>query len=223
MDDNYKQPADEKKVRFRTNILSSGKGNNLWSFIVTVISFLLSVSMTYVSYRVLKNAHVVIAFNIVFLIIIVNIIFDVVGTAVTAADETPFHAMASRKLYGARQAISLIRNADKVSNFCNDVIGDICGVISGTATTYIVITIIKDGSSPETSIAGLAATGLVAAMTVGGKAAGKTIAIANSNYIVYKAAVVIKFITARLNIKGFAFKKNSKRNGDAKKQKKEQK
>ncbi|RCX16806.1 hypothetical protein DFR58_10932 [Anaerobacterium chartisolvens] len=223
MDDNHKQPDDEKKVRFRMNILSSSKGNNLWNLIVTVISFLLSVSMTYVSYRILKNAHVVIAFNIVFLIIVVSIIFDTIGTAVTAADEAPFHAMASRKLYGAKQAIALVRNADKVSNFCNDVIGDICGVISGTATTYILITIIKDGSSPETSIAGLAATGLVAAMTVGGKAVGKTIAISNSNYIVYKAAVVIKFITARLNIKVFGLKKSSKRNGDAKKQKKEQK
>lgn len=29
--------------------------------------------------------------------------------------------------------LNLKKNADKVSSFCNDVIGDICGIISGAA------------------------------------------------------------------------------------------
>lgn len=206
MDDNSKHPVDEKKVKFRVNILSSRKENTKWSYFVTILSFVLSIVITFISYKILGNVHVVAAFGVVLFIIVFNIIFDIIGTAVTAADEAPFHAMASRKLYGAKQAIRLIRNADKVSNFCNDVIGDISGVISGTATTYIVIRILKDSNASETSLLGLVITGLVAAMTVGGKAVGKTVAISNSNYIVYKAAVVLKFISVKINV-GKLFKK----------------
>lgn len=211
VDDNLKHPADEKKVKFRSNLLNSRKDNMGWSLIVTIVSFVFSIVITFISYKILGNVHVVAAFGVVLFIIIFNIIFDIVGTAVTAADEAPFHAMASRKLYGAKQAIMMIRNADKVSNFCNDVIGDICGVISGTATTYIIIRLLKDSNASETSILGLVITGLVAAMTVGGKSAGKTIAIANSNYIVYKAAVVLKFIFGKTNLgKLFKAKKSKK-------------
>ncbi|MCX7923255.1 MAG: Mg2+ and Co2+ transporter CorB [Clostridia bacterium] len=199
MDDHYKHPADEKKVKFRLNILGSKKENTSWSLIITILSFILSVSFTFISYKALEDTHIIIAFGIVLFIVVVNIIFDIIGTAVTAADEAPFHAMASRKYYGAKQAIRLIRNADKVSNLCNDVVGDICGVISGTASTYIVIRMLKDTNASETSIAGLAITGVVAALTVGGKAFGKSIAITNSNYIIYKVGVILKFLGGRIN------------------------
>ncbi|MCX8131979.1 MAG: Mg2+ and Co2+ transporter CorB [Clostridia bacterium] len=211
MDDNYKHPADERKVRFRLNILNSQRENRGWSLLVTVLSFIFSILITFISYKILGDAHIVAAFGVVLFIIIFNIIFDIIGTAVTAADEAPFHAMASRKLYGARQAIKLIRNADKVSNFCNDVIGDISGVISGTATTYIIIRLLKDGNASETSLLGLVTTGLVAALTVGGKAVGKTIAIANSNYIIYKVAVVIKLISLKIDLPKFLKRKKRKK------------
>ena len=63
-----------------------------------------------------------VAFFILLVIIFVGIIFDVVGMAVACADETPFHAMASRKIPGAQEAISLLRNAERVSSICNDVV-----------------------------------------------------------------------------------------------------
>ena len=44
-----------------------------------------------------------------------------------------YHAMSSKKIKGAKKAVSFKKNADKVSSFCNDVIGDICGIISGSA------------------------------------------------------------------------------------------
>jgi len=123
--------------------------------------------------------------------------FDIIGTAVTAADETPFHAMASRKLYAAKQSIKLIRNADKVSNVCNDVVGDICGIISGAAGAYIVFRVI--GNKDVITMTELAVTGSITALTVGGKALGKTIAIRNSNYIIYKVSVIIKFINDKFS------------------------
>lgn len=192
MDGNSRHPVDEKKVRFRQNsVAGSKKKNIIWILTITFVSFFISIILTIASSDVLKEADINTAFFLIFLIILVNIIFDIIGTAVTAADETPFHAMASRKLYAAKQSIRLIRNADKVSNLCNDVVGDICGIISGAAGAYIIFRII--GNREAITITELVVTGLITALTVGGKALGKTIALRNSNYIIYKVSVVIRF------------------------------
>ena len=53
--------------------------------------------------------------------------FDMIGVAVTAADEQVFHSMAAKKIRGAKLAVKFKKNADKLSSFCKDVIGDICG------------------------------------------------------------------------------------------------
>lgn len=193
MDGTYKHPVDEKKVKFRrTHVNGSIRGNIIWILTVTAVSLFISIVLTVASSNVLKEADISIAFLLIFFIVLVSIIFDIIGTAVTAADETPFHAMASRKLYAAKQSIRLIRNADKVSNVCNDVVGDICGIISGAAGAYIIFRII--GSRGAVTIPELLVTGLITALTVGGKALGKAIAIRNSNYIIYKVSVIIRFI-----------------------------
>jgi CBS domain containing-hemolysin-like protein len=198
LEDGYRHPADERKVRFRPNtVAGSKKSNSIWIMTVTVLSFLISAVLTVASSDVLKEADIITAFLVILFIILVNIVFDVIGTAVTAADETPFHAMASRKLYAAKQSIRLIRNADKVSNVCNDVVGDICGIISGAAGAYIIFRII--GRQEAVTWTELAITGLITALTVGGKALGKSVAIRNSNFIIYKVSVIIKFITDKFS------------------------
>lgn len=198
MDGNYRHPVDEKKVKFRRSPVAGSKKNNaIWILTVTVLSFLISCILTIASSDILKEAGIITAFFVIFSIILINILFDIIGTAVTAADETPFHAMASRKLYAAKQSIKLIRNADKVSNVCNDVVGDICGIISGAAGAYIVFRII--GNSETITVTELVITGLITAFTVGGKALGKGIAISNSNYIIYKVSVVIKFVNDKFS------------------------
>jgi hypothetical protein len=207
LDGDSKHPVDDRKVKFKQNQVAGTKKNNIiWTLTITILSFSISLVLTVVSSNILKEAEIITAFLVIFLIILVNITFDIIGTAVTAADETPFHAMASRKLYGAKQAIFLIRNADKVSNFCNDVVGDICGVISGTAAAFIVYKFMGGGSGVENSIFGLMITAFVASFTVGGKAMGKAIALQNSNYIVYKVGVILKFLFGKLS------RNNKKRN-----------
>ncbi len=197
MEDNYKHPADEKKVRFRSSTVAGSKGKNIvWVLTITFVSFFISSVLTAASSDILKEADILVAFLVILLIILISIIFDIIGTAVTAAEESPFHAMASRKLYGAKQAIKLIRNADKVSNFCNDVVGDICGIISGAAGAYIIFRII--GAREAVTLTELTVTGMITALTVGGKALGKNVALRNSNYIIYKVSVIIKFVIDKI-------------------------
>jgi hypothetical protein len=221
VEDNYKHPADEKKVKFRANSISSKKETRIWTLLITVITFFISIFMSFFSNETLGHATTVVSFLIVFVIITISILFDLIGTAATAADEAPFHSMASRKLYGARQAVKLIRNADKVSNFCNDVVGDICGVISGTAAAFIVYKFSGEGTNAQNSIFALSITAMVASLTVGGKALGKSIALQNSNYIIYKVAVVIKFLFGRFRFVKKNKKWNNKKNCSNKGNKKE--
>ncbi len=218
LDDNYKHPVDEKKVKFKANTVSSKKETRVWTLLITVVTFFISISMSFFSNKTIGNASTVVSFLIVFVIIIISILFDLVGTASTAADEAPFHSMASRKLYGARQAIRLIRNADKVSNFCNDVVGDICGVVSGAAVALIVYRFSGSSTNSENSIFALSITAMVASLTVGGKSLGKSIALANSNYIIYKVAIITNFPFGKFKlIKKLNF--NSKRKKSNKKTK----
>lgn len=193
MDDNHRRPGDEKKNKPKLPRNASLNGSNkIWIFTVAILSFLISVILTAASSDVLKEASIFTAFLVILFIIFVNIIFDTIGTAVTSAEESPFHAMASKKLYGAKQAIKLIRNADKVSNVCNDVVGDICGIISGAAGAYLIFRLI--GNSGNVTAVELIVTGMITALTVGGKALGKIIALQNSNYIIYKVGSIIHFL-----------------------------
>ncbi|TCL64745.1 hypothetical protein EDC14_101843 [Hydrogenispora ethanolica] len=128
------------------------------------------------------------------LIILTGIFFDIIGTSVTAAKEAPFHAMAADKVKGSKQAIYLIRRADRVANFCNDVIGDIAGTISGVLVAGIVLTLIREHSFLKERFLSPFAVALVAAMTVGGKALAKSYAISRANDVVFLVGKILSFL-----------------------------
>jgi len=193
--------ADGKKVKFKKNHVGRKGQDKAWILTITAVSFIVTIVLTFFSSETLEKFNNFAALWVVIIIIFIGIIFDIIGVAVTAADETPFHAMASRKMRGAKRAIRLIRNANRVSSFCNDVVGDICSIISGTASALIVVRISGTLGTYESLAVSLIVSGLVAAATVGGKALGKTFAMVNSNYIVYKVSSFIQFFADKLGIK----------------------
>ena len=149
-----------------------------------------------------------VAFVILLAIVLVGILFDIIGVAVTSADERPFNAMAARKVPGARQAISLLHNAERVSSICNDVIGDICGVVSGSASATIAAQVLQNFEFSWPRVVSLVMSAFVAGLTVGGKAVGKTFAINSSTVIVHSVGRVIYFFQS---IPNRLFKKKNKR------------
>lgn len=122
------------------------------------------------------------------LVILSGIVSDAIGTAATAADQVPFNAMAAKKIPGANQAVRIVRNADLVANLTADVVGDIAGTLSGAIGAAIVFTFSTRFSIINTVLLGAAMTSLIAALTVGGKTVGKSIAINNSNSIILRVA-----------------------------------
>lgn len=179
------------KVKTSTNTSKSG---SKWVIVITLWTFILSIAMNVLSNGAMPKVHIIASVGILLFIIFIGIIFDILGTAVAAASETPFHSMASRKVKGAKNAIFLIRNAEKVASFCNDVIGDISGIISGGATAIIVVKI-SSYLGVEGILLSFILTGFVASLTVGGKAIGKGFALRNANTIVYIAARIISVFT----------------------------
>ena len=133
-----------------------------WVVTVFLITVVISGIISLVSDEVMDSSSLPVAFLILLAIVMVGIIFDIIGMAVASADEKPFHSMAARKVPGSQEAIRLLRNAERVSSICNDVVGDICGVVSG-----------------------------VAGLTVGGKAIGKTFAVNSCTQIVHMVGKVL--------------------------------
>ena len=146
----------------------------------------LSAVLSLASESMLSGAGVAAALLMLVVFIGLGILFDIIGVAVTAADEKPFHSMASHKEPGAREALRLIRGADKVSSFCNDVVGDICGIVSG-ATGAVIVTQVQRALDLKSVLISVGVTALISGMTIGGKALGKTVAIKKSTQVVYWA------------------------------------
>lgn len=171
--------------------MSKSKNNRTkWIVTVTFLAFFISFIFSFGSNIVMPKVNLFIGIFILLLFIAIGIIFDMIGVAVTSTNEEPLHAMSSKKIKGAKKAVSFKKNADKVSSFCNDVIGDICGIISGSAGVTITSSL-SDKLNINPLYIGLIITAITASLTIGGKAFFKSIAIKNSNKIVHAAAKVL--------------------------------
>ena len=154
-----------------------------WVATIMPVSFALSVGMSYLSNEALNSAGTMLSFLVLFFFIALGIVFDMIGIAAASGTEREFHSMAAHKVRGAREAVWMLRNAEKVSSICNDVVGDICGIISGATGALIVANITAGMSGPMTVVISLVVTGMVSALTIGGKAAGKGVAMAFSSKV----------------------------------------
>ena len=158
-----------------------------WIVTIFLLTIAISAIISFCSSQLMGASTVAVAFVILLFIVLIGIIFDIVGVAVTSADEKPFHSMAARKVIGAQEAIRLLRKADKVSSICCDVIGDICGVVSGSASAAIVTQILANFDFSIPQLISLGMSDLVAGLTDGGKG----LAIGSSTQIVHLVGKVV--------------------------------
>ena len=139
-------PAALKKARNKTI---------RWVITIFFVTIVISGTISFISDEVMSSSGIVTAFFILLTIILIGIIFDIIGMAVATADEKPFHSMAARKVPGAQAAIRLLRNAERVSSICNDVVGDICGVVSGSASATIAAQLLRNTDFSWPQLVGL--------------------------------------------------------------------
>lgn len=181
------------------------KSSIKFSLTIAVITFVLAAIFSSLSSSVLNQVSWIFGLFIVLVIVIIGIVFDMLGIASAAAKESPLNAMAAEKVTGAREAVIIHKNADKFSSFCNDVIGDISGIVSGAALAIVIIEIANlyqgDYESTVQMTLSVLLTSFIAALTVGGKALGKHFAITSSTNIILVAGKVIYVIENKLKIK----------------------
>ena len=163
-----------------------------WVLRVFLLSTALSAILSFGSSAALENSGYLTAILVLIFFILVGIVFDMIGVSVTAADPAPFHSMASHRTPGAKEALFLLSRAEKVSSFCNDVVGDICGIVSGATAAVIVVELQSAFSLSGIGIS-ILLTALISGLTIGGKAAGKKAAIHNAKAVVTLVARVMHF------------------------------
>ena len=186
----YKEKYSKKVVKKPLN--DRKKVDKKWVLIISIISFIISLFFSFIGETIIPNAHIAISVFLIFIFISLGILFDMIGIAVTVADARTFNSMATKRVRGAHLGVKLIKNAPKVSSFCNDVVGDICGIISGSTGLSIAI-VISNKLNVSLLLVTLLITAFIAAFTIGGKAIGKSIAINNSDSILYNFVKIISF------------------------------
>ncbi len=169
------------------------KPRSHWAWVARIflMSVALSAAMSLVSGVVLEDAGYALAVAVVALFVLLGIAFDILGVAVTAADPKPFHSMAAHREKGAREALFLLKNGDRAASFCNDVVGDICGIVSGSTAAVIVLRL-QSSFNTQNILISIAVTALISGLTIGGKAIGKKLAMEKSTAVVFSAAKLMR-------------------------------
>lgn len=166
------------------------KKRNLWPLKALLISFALAAVVNVGSELILTGTKLWISIVITVIIVLIGVFFDIIGTATTSCDIQPFLAMASRKVKGAKTAVKLAKKADAVSSVCNDIVGDICGIVSGGCASTIVLAILATELSQDTMRLWLSVLvyTVISTLTISLKAVGKGYAVKNANKIVFATA-----------------------------------
>ncbi|MBE5745867.1 MAG: hypothetical protein E7359_01070 [Clostridiales bacterium] len=166
-----------------------------WSYplkvllLTLVMSFVLNIS----SEALLSSVGLILSVIILLIFVTISIVFDMIGVAVTAGNIEPFLARASKKERGAKESIKLIKNAEKISSFCCDIVGDSCGILTGAMGASIAIQIYSATGDFISILVAALVSSLVASITVFGKALCKGVAVNNSDIIILKVGKILSF------------------------------
>ena len=107
-----------------------------------MLTFFIALIFNFVSNIVVNKFNNIIVLSVLCLLfVLVGILFDIIGTAVLSAKEAGFHAKSSKKIRGSKEGVYLVKNSSTIASICNDVIGDICGIVSGSIAAMLGIII----------------------------------------------------------------------------------
>ena len=165
-----------------------------WGFFVLFLSFFLTVFFSYLSELCVSDSSVLVGVLVLFVLLVLNISSDVLANAVLSCPVPLFLSMASQKVKGAKRAVSMCRNAPKLGSIFADVIGDICGIVSGSISAALVVKIMALGADVPEIVWSILISAVIGALTVGGKAIFKVFAVKYNTKIVFFVARLTSFL-----------------------------
>lgn len=183
---------DKERVRAKPK-KKKPKTDYKWMVLAFFLSFSISVILAFLS-TMLDQLGLFFAFLILLVVMALGILFDFIGLAVTSSDIGSFHSMAARGNRVGQKGVWLIKNANKVSSFCSDVVGDISGVLSGAIGAAISIKLFAE-DTPWGFWGDLLLTGAISAFIVGGKALFKGLALEYSQQVVSAVSKLLCLFT----------------------------
>ena len=194
------EEANEQNKARQANQGAQTKKSKLklgWPIRIFVLTLSMSLFFGVLSEFVLSKCGIIIAIVVIAVLLVIAVLFDGVGVAVTACDGAAFKTMEKDGVRGARIASVMVKNCEKVASFSCDIVGDMCSILSGSAGAAIVGKInMPWGTNAQVLIATLVGS-CIASLTVFGKALGKTYAINNSASFVYGFARVASLFVPR--------------------------
>ena len=105
---------------------------------------------------------------------------------------------------GYKTALKLCENTEKVTSFCGDVVGDICGILSGAGGVSLVLNMHISDQNINFILTCIISS-LIAGITIFGKAVMKGYAMTNCDKVIMKTAAIIEMPVRTL----FKRKKNN--------------
>ncbi|MCL2370986.1 MAG: hypothetical protein FWC80_07160 [Firmicutes bacterium] len=180
--------APKKKDKRRKKKKSK---RNFWPIVVFVAAFVLMVAFSLGAELALSRPNLAIALVLIFVFLLISIVFDIIGVAVTKCDDAAFFAMASRRVRGAKKCLFLLRNADRVNSVCCDIIGEVLSILSGALSVVIVYFMLRSAEGFWEIMIPVLIAATIASLTAGGKAFTKTIAIRNAQKIVFAVGKIM--------------------------------
>lgn len=162
-----------------------GVNSSMWALKIFILATSLSLFFGLMSELLIGNAGFLVSIFVIIVFVFISVLTDIMGVAVTACSKEYVLNLVRKNQKGAKEALVLINNADKVSSLCADVLGDVCGILSGAAGASIVTKIVSSLNNVGFAIIiSSLITAIIAGLTIFGKALGKRFAITKSNDIV---------------------------------------
>ena len=193
MENNSSGESPSKQKEKKITIKNKKPSPYSWPIKVCVLTFSLALMFGVLSEVMLSNASMLIAIIVIIVLVAISIIFDVIGVAFACCSIEPILAMASRKVKGSKASLALVKNGDKVSSVCSDIIGDVCGILSGAAGTAVAAQFIMGQAGSVAVLIASIVSAVIAALTVMGKACCKKIAV-------NKSVAIVSFVGKALSI-----------------------
>lgn len=164
-----------------------------WALKIMPITFCLSLASSWFSQAVTTFTDLTASVMLLLFMMLVSVVFDGIGVSVTSCDKVAVKKLLQYDAKRAKIALGLIANAEKVNSVCADVIGDICGVLSGACGAVLAADLVSQTNTGGTWLPTLTSA-VVAAATVGGKALMKGIAVKNADKYVVQTAKALSVI-----------------------------
>ncbi len=161
-----------------------------WALKTLILSICLSIVFSVISQSLFPHLSVILSIFIIVFFVALSTIFDMVGVAVTSAKLQSLKQYENHKAYST--ALKLCENTEKISSFCGDVVGDICGILSGAGGISLVLSMHITEPNIYFIVTCLISS-VIAGLTIFSKAIFKSYAVSNAEKVVISTANIINF------------------------------